>query len=91
MRNLQTAAYARDALKKVARLAFNAPSFNEFVVEMKKNAEEAVDQLKTKGIFAGIPLGKHYPSLKNSLLVCVTEMTKKSQIDRLASEIKNLS
>jgi glycine dehydrogenase subunit 1 len=91
VRNLQMAAYAQQALQKVASLPFHAPVFNEFVVNTKMDAEEAMNRLKSKGIFAGIPLSRYYPSLRNSLLVCATEMTKKEEIDRLARELKGLS
>lgn len=88
LRNLQMAGYARDRLNKSARLRFEGPTFNEFVVDLKKNAEEVVAGLVRRKIYAGIPLGRYYPDMKNSLLVCVTEMNKKEQIDRLASELE---
>jgi glycine dehydrogenase subunit 1 len=89
IRNLQTADYAKNALQKAARLPHpRSPHFNEFVVELKKDAEQVVAQLERKNIFAGIPLGRYYPELKNQLLVCVTEMTKKDDIDRFASELE---
>jgi glycine dehydrogenase subunit 1 len=87
IRNLQICDYARNALKNSARLAFDAPHFNEFVLQLKSNAEELVAKLEQKNIFAGIPLGRHYDELKNHLLVCVTEMTRKEDIDRLAAEL----
>lgn len=88
LRNLHMAAYARDVLKKAAPLRFNSATFNEFVVELKKDAEEITAKLVDQKIFAGIPLGRYYPNMKKSLLVCVTEMNKKEQIDRLASALE---
>jgi glycine dehydrogenase subunit 1 len=90
IRNLQNAAYARDVLKQKNRLRFDAPYFNEFVVELQSDAEEVVRKLEQKKIFAGIPLGRSYPELKNCLLVCATEMTKKSDVDRLAKELESI-
>jgi glycine dehydrogenase subunit 1 len=87
-RNLQNTVYARELFGKAARLKFDGPVFNEFVLELKGNAEEFVQKMLNKKIFAGIPLGRHYPELQNSLLVCTTEMTKKSHIDSLASELE---
>jgi glycine dehydrogenase subunit 1 len=34
-------------------------------------------------IVAGIPLARYYPDLRDSILLCVTETTRKEQIDRL--------
>lgn len=88
LRNLQMAAYARDTLKKACRLRFDGAGFNEFVVDLKRNAEDVTAKLAERKIFAGIPLGRYYADMKNSLLVCVTEMNKKAQIDQLAAELE---
>ncbi|HSE43528.1 MAG TPA: aminomethyl-transferring glycine dehydrogenase subunit GcvPA [Acidobacteriota bacterium] len=87
LRNLQTANYARETLSKSAKARFNGPHFNEFVLELKSDAESVVQKLAQKKIFGGIPLGRYYPELKNSLLVCATEMNNKKQIDQFASEL----
>jgi glycine dehydrogenase subunit 1 len=88
LRNLQMANYARTKLGKAAKVKFSGPHFNEFVVELKSDAEKVVQKLVQKKIFAGIPLGRYYSELKNSLLVCATEMNHKNQIDQLASELE---
>ena len=88
LRNLQMAAYARDALRKAARIRFDSPVFNEFVVDLKRDAEDITARLAEKRIFAGIPMGRYYPGMQNSLLVCATEMNTKAQIDQLASELE---
>ncbi len=88
IRNLQMASYARSLLSRVAAIRFSGPHFNEFVLQLKSDAEAVVDKLTSKKIFAGIPLGRYYPELQNCLLVCVTEMTKRSQIELLASELE---
>ena len=88
LRNLQMANYARNLLSKSEKIRFNSPHFNEFVIELKSDAEKVVQKLAEKKIFAGIPLGRYYPELKNSLLICATEMNHKDQIDLLASELR---
>ena len=88
VRNLQMASYARKVLSRVAPLRFSGSNFNEFVLQLKSDAETVVEKLTAKKIFAGIPLGRYYPELKNCLLVCVTEMNKKSQIEQLAAELE---
>jgi glycine dehydrogenase subunit 1 len=88
LRNLQMANYARETLSKAAKVKFSGPHFNEFVLELKSDAEKIVQSLSEKKIFAGIPLGRYYPELKNSLLVCVTELNRKNDIDLLATELE---
>jgi glycine dehydrogenase subunit 1 len=43
-----------------------------------------------KGILAGLPLGAYYDDLKNCLLVAVTELRTKEQIETFASALKEV-
>ena len=40
------------------------------------------------GIFAGLPLGRWYPELKDCLLIAVTEKRTKAEIDHLARVLR---
>jgi glycine dehydrogenase subunit 1 len=67
-------------------LAFTGPFFNEFTVR----APEAVarwDTLAGEGLVAGFPLGRWYPELADTLVVCVTETHTEEQVDRLVREL----
>lgn len=55
-----------------------------------KPASEVNDYLLDNGIFGGYDLGKDYPSLKNHLLVAVTEMNSKQEIDTLVEVLKEM-
>jgi glycine dehydrogenase subunit 1 len=82
-----------ERLKKALRdagikIAFPAPTFNEFVVDLKKDATEICDQLKEEGIVAGLPLARFYEDLKNYLLITVTEKTRQKDFDRLINALK---
>ena len=90
--NHAKAAYARTRLEAVAGLQFPepAPFFNEFVVRLKGSATDAVRRLAEKGILAGLPLSRYFPDRDRDLLVAVTEMNPKAEIDRLADEIGRL-
>jgi len=69
-----------------AKPRFSGPFFNEFVVSV--NDPEAVNKaLLKKKIVGGLPLGRFYPELKDSMLLCATEMTKREDMDRLAEGI----
>jgi len=84
---LQKAHYAAQRLTAGGRLqlAFPRPTFKEFVV---RGSDGQVDELLAKaqaaGIFAGLPLGRWYPELKDCMLVAVTEKRTKAEIDKLA-------
>ncbi len=82
--NLSLAEYAKSMLDKKASLKFKAPTFNEFVVRVGGNAQQTLDKLKEKGIIAGLPLGRWYPELNDCVLVCVTELNTREDIDELA-------
>lgn len=69
-------------------LKFGGKVFGEFVLSLPKNAASVRDSLLEKGILAGLPLGTYYPGMENDLLVAVTEVRTKAQIDRFAEELK---
>jgi glycine dehydrogenase subunit 1 len=62
---------------------FSGPFFNEFVTTVADPDARNKALLKKK-IIGGLPLGKFYPELKDSMLVCATEMTSREDMDRLA-------
>ncbi len=84
---LQKARYAAERLTagESLSLAFDRPTFKEFVVRVGNGrVEELLEAARSDNIFAGIPLGPWYPKLADCLLVAVTEKRTKAEIDRLA-------
>jgi glycine dehydrogenase subunit 1 len=85
---LRKSNYARRQLTSGKRfsLAFDQPTFKEFVI---RDAANAVDQFVADaleaGFFAGVPLGRWYPELSDCLLVCVTERRTRQEIDPFAA------
>jgi len=66
---LQKANYLK---KKVAdKVVFSSPTFKEFAVKTKRSL--------------GLDLAPFYPELKDSRLICVTELTTREEMDKLAS------
>jgi glycine dehydrogenase subunit 1 len=62
---------------------FTGPSFNEFVARV--SAPDALNKrLLKKKIIGGLPLKRYYPELKDTMLLCATEMTKREDMDTLA-------
>src|SRR5882724_2898718 len=87
--NLQKTAYAIDQISKLEgfKLKFNSPVFNEFALRCPKPANKILASLLDHKIIGGIDLGRFYPELADSMLVCVTELAKKEHIDRFVSAL----
>jgi len=65
---------------------FDAPFFNEFVANTNGKSPDQVNaELAEKKIIGGLPLGRFYPELKGSMLLCATEMNKREDMDTVAS------
>lgn len=73
------------------RLKFTGPFFNEFVLECPRPAERVRTALLKTGLLAGVPLGRHFKSLKNCLLVCATEIRTDGEIERFAAALGRLA
>lgn len=86
--NMQKAFYARNQFKKAGfEIAFEGPSFNEFVVKLNKPVKEANVELLKKGIIGGYDLHRDYSELANHMLVAVTELRTKDEIDTFVQEL----
>jgi glycine dehydrogenase subunit 1 len=90
--NFDKAHYAQAAIVERAgasraSIRFKAPFFNEFVVGGLGDAAAAQKRLLGSGLIAGLPLGRYYPELADSLLVCATELNRAEDIDRLAAAL----
>lgn len=80
---MQKSNYLKKKLSKL--VAFNSPSFKEFVIKTNKPVDKINRKLLEDKIIGGLDLGKFYPELKDHMLVAVTEKVSKGSIDRLAS------
>ena len=88
VRNTQ---YAISALKAIGlSVRFSRKVFGEFVVTLPSDATIARDKMIAKGFLAGLPLGGYYDGMKNDLLVAVTEIRTKAQIDAFALAMKEV-
>jgi glycine dehydrogenase subunit 1 len=84
--NLRKAAYAKEAISKLRgyESRFASPTFNEFVVRVKRRTPAQVNRaLLAKEIIGGLDLGRFYPELSDCLLICVTEQNSREEIDAL--------
>ena len=67
------------------------PFFKEFVVKTPVPAEEIARRLSKRGVVPGLPLSRYYPERTHELLVCVTEMCTRGQIELLAGSLEEAS
>jgi glycine dehydrogenase subunit 1 len=92
MLNIQKAHYAKEQLSKVngAQLAFNQPFFNEFVLKLSKPIKEVNQKLLAKGIIGGYDLGLDYSEFNHHMLIAVTEVRTKDEIDQFAKALEGI-
>jgi glycine dehydrogenase subunit 1 len=88
--NLSKAEYAKKAAsqREGCRVAFSSSTFNEFVLQIKGDPERVLEKLKGEGILGGLLLRRFYPELDRHLLVTVTEMNTREEIDRWAKVLE---
>ncbi|MGD8191597.1 aminomethyl-transferring glycine dehydrogenase subunit GcvPA [Brevibacillus ginsengisoli] len=92
MMNLQKAHYAKQAFAKAnMEVVFQAPTFNEFVVKVGKPVAEVNKALLAAGMIGGYDLGRNYPELDGHMLLAVTELRSKQQIDTLVQEMEAIT
>lgn len=88
--NLQKAHYAQSKLVGVKGIEpiFNVPFFNEFAVKLPGNPDETNRKLLEAGIVGGYSLERSYPEYENGMLLAVTELRTKEEIDLLAERLE---
>jgi glycine dehydrogenase subunit 1 len=81
LQNLSKAHYLAGKLKP----RFSGPFFNEFVAHADGQDVTVINRaLERQKIIGGLPLEKYYPELKNTMLLCCTEMTQRPHMDQVA-------
>ncbi len=69
----------------------NETFFNEFTLDLGREARPVVRDLANAGVLAGVSLGRLYPGLgdlENGLIVAVTETTTPQDVEALASALE---
>ena len=92
MMNLQKAHYAKKALQaKGFDVLFDSPFFHEFAVKLTKPVAEVNKELLKAGIIGGYDLGIDYPEFAGHMLLAVTELRTKDEIDTLVRELEAIT
>jgi glycine dehydrogenase subunit 1 len=78
--------YAANSISKLKRysLAFKEPFFKEFVVRCPMPPEQINRALRKEKIIGGLDVSH---LVNNGMLLCVTEMNSRQEIDRLVSAL----
>jgi len=89
----QKAHYAASEIAKVPgfKVIQDDEFFNEFMVKCDRSVEEINQHLLDHGILGGFDLGTVYPSLENHMLIAVTEVNSKDEIDLLCNVLQETS
>lgn len=86
--NIVKTRYAKNAFEAAGfTVPFQGAHFNEIVVKTNKPVSEINQKLLEKGIIGGYDLGRNYPELENHVLIAVTELRTKEEIDQLVQEM----
>ncbi len=88
--NLAKAQHAREAISRLEgyELRHDSPCFNEMAFRVPGgDARKVVNRLAAQGILPGVPLGRFNPEWQDTLLVSVTELHRREDIDRLVAAL----
>jgi len=86
--NYDKCEYLKQEMRKAGfRIAFEAPTFNEFVVEMPAGFDASYGRHVERGLVPGLPLAPYYPELGRHYLLCVTETKTREDLDALVREV----
>lgn len=90
--NYHKAHYAADEIDKLGDYIVNRdkPFFNEFIIKCRVPVAKVNQALIEQGIIGGYDLGTDYPHLKDHMLLCVTEMNSKEEIDALVNVLREV-
>lgn len=91
--NYHKAHYAAKEIDKIDgyKVLNEKPFFNEFAVKCLRPVSDINETLIQDGIIGGYDLGVDYPQLKDHMLIAVTEMNSKEEIDALVAVLRSLA
>lgn len=88
--NVQKTQYAKREIEKLEgyEVAYSSPVFNEFVIKTPRPVCEINKELLKERIIGGFDLSRDYPELGQHMLIAVTELRTKEEIDRLVKGLE---
>jgi glycine dehydrogenase subunit 1 len=91
--NYHNAHYAAEKIASIPGfdLKYSQPFFNEFTVSCPLSVKELNSHLLEQDILGGYDLGHTYTDLVNHMLIAVTEMNSREEIDFLADVLAEVT
>jgi glycine dehydrogenase subunit 1 len=85
--------YAASEISKLSGYSLWSPDpfFNEFVIQTPAPVAEINDLLLDQDILGGYDLSQDYPALNHHMLIAVTEMNTRQEIDQLVEILSEVS
>ncbi|MDU1845270.1 MAG: aminomethyl-transferring glycine dehydrogenase subunit GcvPA [Niallia nealsonii] len=88
--NIQKAHYAKTKLREAGfEIIFEGPSFNEFIIKCNSSISAINRALLEIGMIGGYDLGRDFEQLENHMLIAVTELRTKEEIDEFVAEMED--
>ncbi|MBC1483871.1 aminomethyl-transferring glycine dehydrogenase subunit GcvPA [Listeria sp. FSL L7-1485] len=89
--NLDKSHYAKQKFQESGfNVLFSDSFFNEFVIKLSKPIKEINEALLDEGIIGGYDLGFYEDKYKNHMLIAVTEMRTKEEIDAFVASLEGV-
>ncbi|MDQ0299602.1 glycine dehydrogenase subunit 1 [Salibacterium salarium] len=89
--NVKRANYLKNKLeKKGIEIVNTTPIFNEFVIQLNQSIDKINCNLYKKGIIGGYDLSNIHDRFYGQMLICVTELITRSEMDRFVKELEVL-
>ena len=91
--NVHRAHRLHDLLKKETKWQprFTGSFYNEFTVRGPVDGEAAYERVGSRGVTPGYPAGRIDPALKDSLVVCSTEVHSDDDHARLVAALREVA
>ncbi|MCB5235843.1 aminomethyl-transferring glycine dehydrogenase subunit GcvPA [Niallia circulans] len=87
--NIQKAHYAKTKLREAGfEIIFEGPSFNEFIIKCNSSISAINRALLEIGMIGGYDLGRDFEQLENHMLIAITELRTKEEIDEFVAEME---
>ncbi|AIF43451.1 aminomethyl-transferring glycine dehydrogenase subunit GcvPA [Virgibacillus sp. SK37] len=90
--NMQKTRYAKELLEEAKiPVVNNGAYFNEIVIKLDKSVAEVNNSLLEKNIIGGYDLELAYPELQGHMLIAVTEIRTKEEIEAFVKELGDIN
>lgn len=89
--NFENANYAKKEFEKAGVEVLPGTSYNEFVIKLDKPVKEVNGQLLEEGIIGGFDLTEINDDMGHAMLVAVTELRTKDEIDTFVKKVGEIN